>query len=157
MLLATFVALWLAGCGDAQEETIDLDDNETRKRIIAEAIHDNKLKLKDSGWKCYAPNKQTPYTGWSKNMYDNGQIAMLIQWKDGRKNGLWTMWYSNGRKRYDQNYKKGKLMTTVGWLPNGEKCPKTNVKNGNGVRVFYLPDGSEGWRKTFKDGEEVSD
>ncbi|MDA0724394.1 MAG: hypothetical protein O3B25_09025 [Verrucomicrobia bacterium] len=34
-------------------------------------------------------------------------------------------------------------MTSVVWKPNGEKCPHTNVVNGNGVRVWYRDDGGE--------------
>lgn len=38
-------------------------------------------------------------------------------------------------------YKSGKLMTVVAWKPNGEKCPVTNVVNGNGVKAYYTPNG----------------
>jgi hypothetical protein len=48
-------------------------------------------------------------------------------------------------------------MTVVAWKPNGEKCPVTNVVNGNGVWVWYNDDGTENSRHTFKDGEEVAD
>ena len=39
----------------------------------------------------------------------------------------------------------------------GEKCPVTNVKDGNGVAVSYKRDGTERYRLTFKDGELVED
>ena len=72
-------------------------------------------------------------------------------------------------------------MSAVSWKPNGEKCPVTNVKDGNGVLVWYWKsgkksietnykdgkrhgleiiwnrDGTEGARWTFKDGELVED
>jgi len=41
------------------------------------------------------------------------------------------------------------------WKPNGEICPITNVKDGNGIAVWYNEDGTEGDRLTFKDGERV--
>ena len=115
----------------AEVTRIDLDDNETRNRIIAEAIDDDKLQKRgkkgEELW--YAQNQQTPYTGWVKAMYDNGQIKGLGQ------------------------SKAGKMWTAVGWKPNGEKCPHTNVVNGNGVVVSYFNDGTEDDRTTFKDGE----
>jgi len=55
------------------------------------------------------------------------------------------------------SYKDGKLMSTVHWKPNGEKCPETNVKDGNGVWVLYNEDGTEWKRDTVKDGERVFD
>jgi len=46
-------------------------------------------------------------------------------------------------------------VTTVAWKPNGEKCPVTNVVNGNGVWVWYNDDGTESFRTTYKDGVKV--
>jgi hypothetical protein len=45
-------------------------------------------------------------------------------------------------------------MTSVVWKPNGEKCPHTNVVNGNGFRGWYRDDGSKGGRITYKDGKK---
>ena len=43
-------------------------------------------------------------------------------------------------------------MSAVAWKLNGEKCPETNVKDGNGVVVWYNEDGTEWFRETSKDG-----
>ena len=48
-------------------------------------------------------------------------------------------------------------MTLTTWKPNGEKCPITNVVDGNGVLVYYNDDSTESRRESFKDGEEVID
>ena len=157
LLITTLVALLMVGCGGP-----DLDDKETLDKIIAEAIDGNTLqgRGKEGEVLAYAPNQQTPYTGWAKEMYDNGQIEVLAQIKDGKPDGLTTMWhkngqkkaertykdgkldgpatgwYSNGQKKEEYIYKDGKIWTAVGWKPNGEKCPVTNVVNGNGVSVW---------------------
>ncbi len=68
-------------------------------------------------------------------MRDNGQIEGVGQWKDGKSDGLTIWWYPNGQKRSEDIYKDGKLLTAIGWKPNGEKCPHTNVVDGNGVGV----------------------
>ena len=50
--------------------------------------------------------------------------------------------------------KDGKLMSAVVWKPNGEKCPVTNLKDGNGVGVYYHSrTGSEERRWTYEDGK----
>ena len=136
----------------------------------------------------YASDKdlEPPYTGWVKEVnhkYDS--IVKLTQfkdgvqdgpdmswglrvmggykleegtWKDGAKDGLWTYWYGRQKKR-EETYKDGKLMTAVAWRHNGEKCPVTNVVNGNGVVVRYwtvVASEEEIWsewrRWTYKDG-----
>jgi len=152
-------ALLMVGCETAKLGRIDLDDPETRNKIIAGAIDWGKLQERgEKGEKLlYAPNEQTPYTGWAKEMWDNGRIRGLDQWKDGKWDGLGTQWYSNGQKEWEETWKDGKLWTSVRWKPNGEKCPDTNVVNGNGVFVYYNEDGTESGRSTYKNGEELSE
>ena len=181
-LFALFVALLMVGCGgeakkpaedmtesnqssaqkppakSLQVAKIDLDDRETRDKIIAEAIERDKLQKQGTkGEELYAPNDQAAYTGWVKLMYPNGQIMILGQIKNGKQDGLVTKWYENGQKRQEENYKDYKLMSAVGWKPNGEKCPVTNVKDGNGVWVWYKEDGTESFRKTYKNGKIVEE
>ena len=35
----------------------------------------------------FAPDEQTPYTGWVKLMHLNGQVGILWHYKDGKKDG----------------------------------------------------------------------
>ena len=162
LLVAMFVALLMAGCGgdtkkpagDSPESNaslvetppaktaevggIDLDDNETRNRIIAEAIVSNKLQMrgKEGEELYYAPNEQTPYTGWVKYMslFDNGQVWYIVQYKDGKMDGLMNRWHENGQKSAEVNFKDGKL---------------------DGLWIRYGEDGTEGYSGLYKDGEEV--
>lgn len=241
MLLALFVSLFVVGCEESSTpsdpvdpvdfpKAIDLDDKETRDKIIAEAIDDAILqtRIKDGEELQYAPDQEKPYSGWVKVYHESGQIHALAQCKDGKKNGievgwyengnkqwqrqwkddqregLWTGWYENGNKEGEANLKNGKvdglkaewyengnkkseetykegkkdcfeswyenenkraistfenekMMTQTRWKPNGEKCPVTNVVNGNGVVVVYEEDGTERVRLNFKNGEPVFD
>jgi antitoxin component YwqK of YwqJK toxin-antitoxin module len=61
----------------------------------------------------------------------------------------------NSWSKEKETYKGGKLMTVFVWKPNGEKCPVTNIKDGNGVVVGYYEDGTERGRETYKDGIKV--
>ena len=74
-------------------------------------------------------------------------------WKNGKPDGLWIELYENGQKMAERNHKDGKLMSAVSWKPNGEKCPVTNIVDGNGVLVSYNKDGTEKARYIYKDGE----
>ena len=88
---------------------------------------------------------------------DTQSSLNAVDWKmpTGFRDGLNTRCYKNGQKYYEHIYKDGKLVTAVAWKPNGEKCPVTNVVNGNGVWVWYNDDGTESFRTTYKDGVKV--
>ena len=136
-------------------------------------------RIKDGEELIYAPNQQTPFTGSAAWYNDNGKLSKVSQfkngkmdglltywfkngqkqgelnYKDGKYHGLWTSWYENGQKETEGNWKDGKLMSMEVWEPNGEKCPVTNVKDGNGGLVLYNEDGTEKVRMTYKDGKVV--
>ena len=227
--LAMIVALLIVGCGESSTSTdlngsaavtvqsgspnaLDLDDNETLRRILREAIDLDSLRTFSVGGKLlyYSPNEANPntgllYSGWGKEMYGNGKVCRLSQFvdgningitaewyyngkkevqsiiKEGKKDGLHTTWYENGRKRREANYseskmdglstewyrngrkkseenfKNEKIISSVAWKPNGEKCLVSNVKHGTGVFVEYAEDGTEIYRTIWKDGKRVED
>jgi len=142
---------------DDTELFVNLLKGEIQNKTVGRegAIDDKKLQRR--GGKYYAPNQGTPYTGWAKSMHDNGRIRWLFQYKDGKLDGLSTMWFPNGQKKAENTWKDGEILTAVAWKPNGKKCPETKVVNGNGIWVYYSNNGSEVGRATFKDGELVRD
>lgn len=189
-LFALFIALFLLGCGEPPSDSttsnklpkslpktesynsIDLDDTETLDETIAKAIDkDNLQKRGKKGEELlYAPNEQTPYTGWAKSMHGNGQIRDLVKMRDGKKDGLaktwfengqqgegnfkdgkqdgvWTLWNENRQKKWEINYKDGKLdgIWTL-WNRNGQKTREINYENGQ-----------REWQKDFKDGEQLGE
>ena len=126
-------------------------------KIIAEAIDLNKLhrRVEGFGKLYYAPKQETPYSGWAKEM-KSGRVGSLRRYKQGMKHGQEIFWLKNGQKRWEGTYKDGNLVTSVVWKPNGEKCPHTNLVDGNGVRVVYnSEDGTEIYRCTYENGERV--
>jgi antitoxin component YwqK of YwqJK toxin-antitoxin module len=161
ILLTLFVALLMVGCGE--EQPVDYS------------------KLQDRDGIMYLPNEETPFNGRAEDFYWTGQKKLEANYKDGKLDGLWTLWYINGQKKREgnskdgkedglwtqwylngqkneeSNWKAGKPMSAKGWKPNGEKCPVTDVKDGNGVVVWYNEDGTEYRRLTYKDGDLVRD
>ena len=113
--------------------------------------YENGQKNWESYWK--EGVKSGLWSGW----YENGIKERESYWKDGVKVGLWNGWYKNGRKARETYWKNGKFISSVGWKPNGEKCPITNVKDGNGEVVRYCEEGNELSRLTYKDGEPLED
>ena len=93
--------------------------------------------------------------GLLRRWHENGQIMEESNWKDGKEDGLANIWYENGQKEAEVNVKDGKLQRAKKWKPNGEVCPITNVKDGNGVIVVYNLDGTEKERFTYRDGVTI--
>ena len=77
------------------------------------------------------------------------------KFEDGKKHGSWAGWHGNGQKSHESTYKDGKLITAVAWKPNGDKCPVSNVVNGNGVLVRYNDDGMEDRRFFYQNGKRA--
>ena len=98
---------------------------------------ENGQKRAEQNWKDGKLNGL--WTEW----HENGLRSMELTEKEGELDGLWTEWYENGRKKWEINRNDKKLISAESWKPNGEKCPVTNVKNGNGVVVLYKEDGTE--------------
>ena len=46
--------------------------------------------------------------GLSTLWHENGQKADEIPYKNGKTDGLWTQWYENGQKKVERHYKDGK-------------------------------------------------
>ena len=95
--------------------------------------------------------------GTMSTWYANGQKKGVGQIKDGEMDGRWEEWYENGWKSKVQNCDFGKLISATVWKPDGEKCPVTNVVNGNGELIDYNDDGTIEIRYTFKDGVGIED
>ena len=137
---------------------MNLDDPETLEKIIAEAIDVERVGFAEDPQIVCVDFK--PYSGWVKQSA-GGIVNGLTPYKDGKLAGPATAFYSNGQKKQEttgEEISGGlQIITAVAWKPNGEKCPVTNVVNGNGVVVLYKDDGTEKRRVTYKDGKPVED
>jgi antitoxin component YwqK of YwqJK toxin-antitoxin module len=138
-----------------------LDDPETRKQIIAEAIDLEKLQKRGQKGEelFYASNEQTPYTGWTK-YWRHGYVGTerLSQFKDGKREGLWTFMHNNGRKRSEGIYKDGKkdgLWTS--WHVNGPKQSEGIYKDGkkDGLWTSWQSDGLRTPSTRYENGQKM--
>ena len=83
--LLSLPILLFVGCGSP-----NLDDPNTLDYIIAEAIDEDKMQRrgKEGEELFYSPNAQTPYAGWVKKLYENGQVKGLYILENGKANGV---------------------------------------------------------------------
>ena len=73
----------------------------------------------------YQKFSDTPFTG-RIVIVENGSNGKFViadeSWRNGKKDGASTRWFSNGVKMYERNYSDGKWNGTVTrWWPNGQK------------------------------------
>ena len=165
-------------CGHPVSDSIDAY---VKRQEEPEIIDESKLKTRKGV--TYLLPAETPFTGLGAGFYENEQKRWEGGFQDGLRDGLWIFWHENGQKIEEKNYKDGKYdglcifynddgtgqkweegtwkddkrISAEVWKPNGEKCPVTNLKDGNGVLVYYNEDGTERWRRTYKDSKEVYD
>ena len=154
LLLATFVALLMAGCGEGSKKPTE-DSPESNQSPAAPPIVVNWNQLQDRNGVYYLPNESKPFTGVAVRKYKSGQKEETT-FKDGKQHGSVTGWYPNGQKRDERTWKDDKRWSATVWKPNGEKCPDTNIVDGNGIWCMYHNNGQKSHESTWKDGKKIS-
>ena len=136
---------------EQSEEEKELDARESNERSrISRETRTNGRGLQQTRW--LSPDKRLKNEEpWAIESFlgSRGWIK--------RVNTVETSFYESGQRESVKNYKDGKLMFAVSWKPDGEKCPDTNVKDGNGILVAYDKEGLEDTRRRFQNGVEVYD
>jgi len=115
--------------------------------------------LQDRGGVKYEINSEVGFTGRLVKKYENGQKKEETNYKDGKKDGVFTFWFENGQKKLEGKFKNGKdVGLWTGWHKNGQKGLEWNLKNGkeDGLLTIWDEEGNVTETKTSKDGELVS-
>ncbi|MFP6854243.1 MAG: toxin-antitoxin system YwqK family antitoxin [Opitutales bacterium] len=89
-----------------------------------------------------------PSTAW----YANGQKSEERLYEMGQAEGGWNAWYENGQPAIEGLFANGKLVSAKVWQPDGEKCPVSEVVDGNGLLIRYKEDGTESFRVSYEGG-----
>ena len=167
----------------------DLDDREVRKYVLSIAINDEKLRKQSTetstiSFLFHPPNIYKPYTGWVKQIHENGQVwglgrylagklegSLTIwrktgqKWKEvhfrkGVKDGRWTAWYENGQKAEEGFYGDGsKEGLWTSWQQTGQKWREVHFRAGqkDGVCRYFNKNAAEDHREIYKAGFLIRD
>jgi len=96
----------------------------------------------------YLKSSQVPLTGriLTVDVGENGEFVSADEsWKEGRKHGRCSKWFSNGIKMYERNYQEGRWHGSVTrWWPNGQKMYVRAYTNGvrHGNEATWRSDGT---------------
>ena len=116
--------------GDTPNSLSDADV----ERLLKEAVDMESLEERDD--LAYQDNK--PYSGWAKMIRDSGQVQALSQFKDGKPDGLFTVWAYNGQKVKEGILKDGKQHGPyTEWHENGQKATEVTFKDGEEVSTKH--------------------
>ena len=137
------------GCGEP-----NLNDPRARDKVLAKAIDASNLQTRraPSGEELrYAPNQERPYTGWVKSI---GEVGTLAQFQNGKPNGIYISWYSNGQNSEKGIFRNGRNGLWTKWYKNGQKSSEGPYKNGerDGLWIEWYTDGTEKSKGTYKSG-----
>ena len=96
----------------------------------------------------YQKFSDTPFTGriiTAENGPEGKFVIADESWRNGKKDGPSTRWFSNGVKMYERNYSDGKWNGTVTrWWPNGQKMYVRAYSEGvrHGEEATWRSDGT---------------
>ncbi len=113
--------------------------------------HENGRKLKEVRY------RKDMMDGAFASWHPNGQRRSSGNVRGGEMDGPWEEWYENGWKSKVQSCDFGKLISATVWKPDGDKCPVSNILNGNGELIDYNENGTIEKRYTIKDGVGIED
>ena len=95
---------------------------------------DKKVSLEAREGLVYIEGSDALYTGTNSLFYENGQKRAELNFKGGKADGLNVEWYENGQKKREGNWKDDKpIGLHVSWHENGQKSYEENYKDGKPV------------------------
>ena len=119
---------------------------------------------KTTGKKGYRINykdgkKDGLYTSW----YENGQKSEEGNYMNNDREGIWTTWYENGQKESEGTYKFGemKLELWTFWYDNGQVTSTSTDRkvkeDGSTTHTTWYRNGKKQSEETYKDGKIISE
>lgn len=83
--------------------------------------------------------------------YPNGNKQTIGQLKDGYKVGLWTYFFSNGKKMEEIKFENNSPLIMYSWAESGS----SEVVNGNGSYTSYYQSGSDFEQGQVSEGKRI--
>jgi antitoxin component YwqK of YwqJK toxin-antitoxin module len=89
--------------------------------------------------------------------YDSGKLKSELHLKNGKLEGLSTLWYESGAKKAETHFKNGKREgLETDWYESGKKRLEAHFKNGkeDGLRTGWDESGKKKLEIPYKNGKE---
>ncbi len=118
-------------------------------------INKSELELNPNLGLMYYNNQ--PFTGISEIFYSEILKAETIEYKNGKRHGLYRKWFKDGTLSFEANYDNGlQHGIAKSWWKNGNLRSEANYNNGivNGIQKQWYKSGNLFKQMTIVDGKE---
>jgi antitoxin component YwqK of YwqJK toxin-antitoxin module len=106
-------------CSDPHTETAET-------QLVINADHPDLSELRGDLYL-----RDTLFSGLLLTLHSNGDTAVIMQYKEGKKSGRHRGWYPNGNKKFSYSYENGEFHgTCIEWFESGTLYRISNYKNG---------------------------
>lgn len=112
-------------------------------------------KIQDRNGVFYVINEDTPFSGKAVVIHPNGQLSFENIYVNGKKEGLYRMWYQNGQLISESTYVNGVMEGVLReWHENGQLSSESTYVNGNldGVVQDWYENGQLYAERTYMNG-----
>jgi antitoxin component YwqK of YwqJK toxin-antitoxin module len=82
------------------------------------------------------------YSGHFQAWHPNGRVKAIGQTKEGEMDGKWVNFYQSGVQASESISEVGLAVSASVWMPDGQPCKKTDLKDGDGTLYQYEENGS---------------
>ncbi|MDC0066844.1 hypothetical protein OAK16_04525 [Verrucomicrobia bacterium] len=140
LVLLVTLPLLLGGCGEKGVSMVE------------------KLALR--GDTVYLKSSSAPFTGKTFILHANGEKKIVINYKNGIRDGVTKGFNENGHKWVETNYKNDKLDgLRIRWHGNGQKESEGNFKNGksHGLETYWQPNGQKWAEMIWENDKKISE
>jgi antitoxin component YwqK of YwqJK toxin-antitoxin module len=106
----------------------------------------------------YEINTMTPFTGTSVEYYEDGQLHLRKEYKDGKKHGLWEEYFANNQLMTTGNFTNG-VMDGLweSFYENGNVFERGTLSNGikQGLFEEFNENGAIKVNECFENGQKI--
>ena len=100
----------------------------------------------------YQEGHDVPYTG--QLVMTAPDSKWVSHYKNGLRDGLFAVFYSDGKRKAHALFSLGKLVKGITWKPDGSEG--SHIENGNGTFLMYHSNGHVARESVYLNGKRIS-
>jgi len=150
------ISILMFGCTQATDSR---DSPQVASRSAAATPREaTELRGSPQGERLYHQAGREPLTGWVKDLYDDGKLKALEQYRNGLLDGSSTKWYENGLRMCEGEFRAGQLHGIAAtWHENGQKQGESHLVDGklDGTLTVWDEQGRKIKQEQYRNGVAV--
>ncbi|GGG59119.1 toxin-antitoxin system YwqK family antitoxin [Bizionia arctica] len=125
-----FYSVFLMGCNSTTHKKNTATSNFNKVQIDTTRIINKDSLILNGNTGVWTYN-QTPFTGFAVQFYANNSLKEKTGFFNGKKEGVYHVWFDNGELKLESNYNQNSLEGSYkSWWINGVLASETNYVEG---------------------------